>query len=318
MKKIDFHVHIESDVPAEQSAYYFQDMCDRHGYCGINVLSISHGLDGYEGYFERCNEAALELRKKMGKESCAFGCLLPDEDYARQAEKLMENGFDGIKLLRGEKPNYYRDYPYLYDDGIYEEFFSVAEERQYPIIMHNNDPAYAWDISKVSKRAIERGWVYDETFPSHNRYYSSAETVLARHPKLKIALAHMGFYSEDIEKAFVLMDKYPGLYMDITPATNIYAELSATKDRTEEFFRKYNDRIIFGTDACNELVGNARRYNDHKNEMTDYFFSGGEAKDFQSGPNASVKRIVPISLDSAMLENIYYNNAMRFVGKTEK
>ena len=317
MKKIDFHVHIETDIPAEQSAYYFLDMCDRHGYSGINILSFSHGLDGYDGYFERCNEAALELKVKMGKGSCAFGCLLPSVDYARQAESLMRAGFDGIKLLRGGKPSYYRDYPYLYDADIYEEFFAIAEEKQYPIIMHNNDPAYCWDMSKTTERAIKKGWVYDTRYPSHERYYSSVEKVLEQHPRLKLALAHMGFYSENIDRAFFLMDNYPNLYMDITPATNIYAEMSCVKNRAEEFFRKYHDRLIFGTDATNNLVGAARRYNDYKNELTDHFFSCGEAKDFQKDPDASVERIVPISLDNAMLEDIYYNNAMNFIGKRE-
>ena len=309
MKKIDFHVHIETDLPAEQSAYYFQDMCDRHGYCGINILSFCYGLAGYKGYFETCNEAALELREKMGKDSYAFCCLLPGKDYAKQAERLMNDGFDGIKLLRGGKPNYYRDYPFIYDDEVYEDFFALAEEKQYPIIMHNNDPAYSWDISKATERAIKMGWVYDGTVPSHKRYFDSVDNVLARHPNLKLAMAHMGFYSENIEKAFELMDTYPNLYMDMTPALNIYEELSLVHDEAGRFFKKYNDRIFFGTDATNNLVGDARAYNDTKNEITSHFFCGGEYKEFGS------RKITPVSLDEKTLENIYYNNAMRFIGK---
>lgn len=311
MKKIDFHVHIETDLPTEKSAYYFKDMCERHGYSGINVLSYSYGLAGYKGYFEKCNEAALALKEAMGDGSYAFGCLLHNtgKDYAKQAEELMSNGFDGIKLLRGGKPNYYREYKYTYDHEIYEDFFALAEEKQIPITMHNNDPAYSWDLSRASERAIKMGWVYDDSFPSHERYFKAVDIVLERHPKLNLAMAHMGFYSENLDKAFNMMELYPNLKMDITPALNIYEELSLAHDKAEEFFKKYNDRIIFGTDATNNLVDEARAYNDTKNLVTSYFFSGNEPRQICG------RKISPVRLDKKMLENIYYNNAMRFIGK---
>ena len=126
-------------------------------------------------------------------------------------------------------------------------------------------------------------------------------------------MAHMGFYSENIDKAFYMMERYPNLYMDMTPALNIYEELSRVHDKAEKFFRKYHNRVIFGTDATNNLVGEARDYNDLKNAITSQFFGGGEYREFGN------RKIDPISLSEQALENIYYNNAMRFIGKeTEK
>ncbi|MBQ8849438.1 MAG: amidohydrolase family protein [Clostridia bacterium] len=303
-KKIDFHVHIMSDLPVEESAYYFKDMCERHGYCGVNIAALSYNFEG-------CNETCLRLLELM-PESYAFGCLEPKgTDYVKQAETLMGSGFSGIKLFLGGKPNFYKTYPHFYEDELYSDFFALCEEKQYPIIMHNNDPAYCWDITKADERAIKMGWIYGDGIPSHQRYFTSAENVLMRYPKLNIALAHMGFYSENIEKAFELMEKYPNLKMDITPALNIYSELSQIPERAEEFFRKYHNRIIFGTDATNKLVGEARAYNDLKNEVTSHFLTGeGERV-------IGTRKIHAIRLDENMLENIYYNNAMRFIEKAE-
>ena len=245
-------------------------------------------------------------------ESYAFGCLEPKgTDYVKQAETLMGSGFSGIKLFLGGKPNFYKTYPHFYEDELYSDFFALCEEKQYPIIMHKNDPAYCWDITQADERAIKMGWIYGDGIPSHQRYFTSAENVLMRYPKLNIALAHMGFYSENIEKAFELMEKYPNLKMDITPALNIYSELSQIPERAEEFFRKYHNRIIFGTDATNKLVGEARAYNDLKNEVTSHFLTGeGERV-------IGTRKIHAIRLDENMLENIYYNNAMRFIEKAE-
>ena len=300
MKKIDFHVHVKELIPMEKSVEYFSDMCRRHGYEGVNILAYTYDFPN------ECNQICLELSKKIPK-SYAFCCLLPDKDYEQQAKELMSQGFKGIKLIRGGKPSCYRGYGKLFDDEIYENFFSLAEKEQYPIIMHNNDPKVNWDINRVSERAIKKGWYYDETFPSHERYFESVDNVLSRHPNLKIAMAHMGFYSENIEKAFELMENYPNLYMDATPALNIYEELSLVRDKAELFFRKYSDRIFFGTDAMNNLVGDERAYNDTKNTVTEYFFRGKE-------PTTICGRyIAPIRLDDEMLENIYYNTAIRFI-----
>ena len=114
------------------------------------------------------------------------------------------------------------------------------------------------------------------------------------------------------EKAFDMMKKYPNLYMDMTPALNIYEELSLIRDRAEEFFLKHGDRVFFGTDATNHLVGEARMYNDKKNAVTSHFFSGGEYREICG------KKISPVHLTNEILENLYYNNAMRFIGKEIK
>jgi predicted TIM-barrel fold metal-dependent hydrolase len=175
--------------------------------------------------------------------------------------------------------------------------------------MHNNDPEYCWDKTKASPRALKMGWVYDESHPTHKRLYESAETVLKKYPKLNIALAHFGFYSENIDRAFELMEAYPNLKMDITPALNIYKELSAVHDKAEEFFRKYNDRIIFGTDAVNVLEGESRSYNDVKNAVTSHFLAG------EGERNIEGRYTYGLNLPEEILENIYYNNAMRFIKK---
>ena len=119
----------------------------------------------------------------------------------------------------------------------------------------------------------------------------------------------MGFYSENIDRAFELMETYPNLKMDVTPALNIYEELSLIHDRAEEFFRKYSDRIIFGTDAVNNLEGDARISNDDKNEATSHFFTGEGDRIIRN------KLIRHIRLTEEMLENIYYKSAMNFIGK---
>ena len=307
MKKIDFHVHVQGNLSVESAANGFRDMCQRHGYSGVGIMSL------YYKDFLECNDFVLKVKDAL-KDSYAFAALLPGEDFATQAKRLMSSGFDGIKLIRGGKPNYQRLFGYTYDAPIYEDFFALAEEDQIPILMHSNDPALNWDISRASQRAIDNGWVYDETYPSHEFFYSVIDRVLEKHPKLNIAIAHLGFYSEDIDRAIDLLERYPSLKFDITPALNIYFEMSEYRDKARKFFCDYNDRLIFGTDAENPLIGFSREYNDRKNLITNTFLSG----DRESEHVFDGKIIRPIGLDDTVLENVYYNNAIRFVSAYQK
>ena len=305
MKRLDFHVHIESDISTERSAAYFSDMCRRHGYDGVAIMSL---YESFSGVFENCNQKALELKSALGN-SYAFASLLPNEDFAEQAKRYMQNGFDGIKLIRGGKPNYCKKQGFAYDDARYSEFFAYAEREQIPILAHVNDPAASWDREKASQRAIDMGWVYDESYPSHEYLYSVVDRVLERYPKLNIALAHMGFYSEDLDRTMALLDKYEGLHLDLTPALNIYFEMSQYPQKAKEFFEKYSHRLIFGTDATNLLEGEARAYNDKKNLITSIFFSGEYLAEHTFDGNI----IRSLGLSDGILERIYYKNALDFM-----
>lgn len=133
------------------------------------------------------------------------------------------------------------------------------------------------------------------------------EGILARHPALHAAIAHFGFYSDNIERAAALMEKYPNLMMDMTPAPIIYYELSERQEEAKAFLLKYHDRLIYGTDVSNLIEGSVRELNERKTRIMDVFYEGSSA--CEVGDHV----IVGMNLPSEMLENIYCNNAMRFI-----
>lgn len=304
MKKIDFHVHCISDIGVERSVSYFKDMMERKNYSGICVQGLMHCCGAYYSYG---NELALAISKRLSN-SYAFAGLDHGRDYIEQTKEYMESGFSGIKLLEG-KPTEWKHFGYSYNDPRFEKFFSFCEAEKIPLMIHNNDPINNWDMSKATKRAIENGWVYDETVPAQEWFFEQLERVLLRHRNLRAAIAHFGFYADQIPRAERLMEQCPNLLMDITPAIDIYSQLSKTSKEAKAFFEKYHTRILYGTDADNELIGFAREYNDLKVEIITHFLEGDEPKDF--GGNW----ICPVNLEKEMLENIYYNNAMRFISK---
>ena len=305
MKKLDFHVHAldGTELAPAEAATYLHDMCLEYGYEGVCIIAVTkhEQMDN--------NEYVLAIKERLPA-SYAFASPRPDHDFCKDAQYYMRNGFDGIKLIRGGKPNYHRRCGgYFWDDPIYADLFAFCEESGTPILLHNNDPLIHWDVQNAPQRAKEQGWVYDETYPSQSTFFEKLETVLERYPRLNLALAHMGFYADRLPHAAALLDRYPNLKLDITPAMIIYEQLSQTPAESEAFFRKYHERLIFGTDAEAEQVGERKAYTNLKNRLTNAFFGGGEPVEIEG------RFIHPIRLEKHMLENIYYNNALRFVQK---
>lgn len=305
MTKTDFHVHVTSEeTTVDESIHYFKEMCRLNGLQGLGIHAAEYSSTGEH---PDCNEKALAV-SKADSNWFAFAGLHHARDFVEQTKEYMGLDFRGIKLLEG-KPSVYRHYGYTYDAPRFEPFFAYAEENAIPLLIHNNDPLVHWDINKISKSALEKGWYYDSTFPSQEYFFESLEGVLKRHPNLHAAIAHFGFYSDNIPRAETLMEMCPNLYMDLTPAPIIYDELSQTPDQAKAFILKYRKRLLFGTDASNKFEGSVKTLNETKMKVMKAFYEG-------SGPQTVGKhQIFGMALPQDILEDIYHNNAMHFIGK---
>ena len=70
--------------------------------------------------------------------------------------------------------------------------------------------------------------------------------MIARHPETVFIGAHVANYPENLGEVGRWLEKYPNLYVEI--AARI-AELGRQPFTAREFFLKYADRILFGTDG---------------------------------------------------------------------
>ena len=107
------------------------------------------------------------------------------------------------------------------------------------------------------------------------------------------------------------MEKCPNLYMDMTPAPIIYDNLSATPEAAKAFILKYSKRLLFGTDVSNKIEGRVKDLNETKWRILTAFYEG---RGLQTIGKHS---IYGMELPENILQDIYHNNAMRFIGKTK-
>ena len=167
--------------------------------------------------------------------------------FAEQARRMLEAGCDGMKMLEG-KPTERKRLGHPLDSPIYHEYYAFMQSQQAPILCHVGDPASFWDPEQTPQWARDRGWFYgDGTFPSLEELYGEVERVLAMFPELPVIFAHFLFLSGDIERAASFLDRWPSARFDLTPGV-MYGDFLAARGRWRDFFLKYQDRILIGTD----------------------------------------------------------------------
>lgn len=72
------------------------------------------------------------------------------------------------------------------------------------------------------------------------------ETVLRRHPRLRVICAHMGAF--ELDRAFALLDAFENLFLD-TAVIFVWAEMfPKCPVPPAETWARYQDRILFGSD----------------------------------------------------------------------
>lgn len=246
------------------------------------------------------------------------------EIFADYVDLLLAAGCDGIKMIEG-KPDIRRMLPVPpFDSDAFAPYWEKIDQIQMPVVFHVNDPEEFWDSERIPDWAVARGWFYGDGDTIHNEaQYSEVINVLEDHPGLKIVFAHFFFMSAQLPRLADLLDRFPNMHIDLTPGIEMYHNFSADLDAARDFFMRYQDRILFGTDigahALLAKPGEGIQFDEsHERvflirntlENPGEFYLPGKGYLF-GDPTTPFHGL---DLPETVLEKIYFKNAERFLG----
>jgi predicted TIM-barrel fold metal-dependent hydrolase len=149
-------------------------------------------------------------------------------------------------------------------------------------------------------------------FPSNAELLESRNHVIARHPKTQFMALHVGNFAENLANVSENLDRFPNMTVDIAARIG---ELGRQPRTARDFFDKYQDRILFGTDATPH--GNdfpQQLFNDTLYEIyyrfletDDEYFDYAPAKT----PPQGRWQIYGVNLSESILRKVYNANAAR-------
>lgn len=239
----------------------------------------------------------------------AEGALNGGYDFLEQTKRFAGMGFDGMKMIEG-KPNVRKKTGLRLDSELYDEYYKFLETEGIPLLYHVADPEIYWDPARVPEYAVKFGWSYlDGTFPEKEALHRETEGILAKFPGLKVIFAHFYFMSRDIKRASEILDKWPNISFDITPGSHNYEDFAESPEAWRDFFVKYQDRILFGTDQSqNQAVAEDLIY-----DVRTFLETGREFVFKSLGCKTK-----GLNLERDVLEKIYTKNFLKYVGNSPK
>ena len=258
-KVIDAHTHSEKWVPKADENFIENLFVSKDKYqekCGLEAFNICCYSFTEDNVATNIIAALYKLHNPTtyahaGLVYPALPAVLPlpdGMDALTQYNELMEIGFDGIKMLE-TKTFEHKELNLPVNHEFFADFFKAAEKDGTHFVWHVADPEEFWDIEKVPSWAIERGWYYgDGTYASNVDIYKQVFDVLEKCPNLNVSFAHFFFMAEYPEVTEKIFEKYKNVKYDITPGSEMFRGFQKRRDYYYNFFIKYADRILYGTD----------------------------------------------------------------------
>ncbi len=304
----DTHCHLSHGMTLTDAVSYFKMMRNANDLEKITLLSIPTA-----GVLSRTQNLQILAAKQELYPYCFAYMGLTHEpghaDYLTQLERGLQQGFEGLKILE-TKPDIQKKLGFRMSDPMFDDMFARAEELNLPVLMHVADPSTSWDRTKIDKWALEHGRCYDAPgFLSQEDFYQEIEDILRKHPCLRLTLAHFYFMADDLERADEFLTRHPSVSFDLTPGKEMYLSFSADPEKSADFFRKYADRLYFGTDVHDE---NVPRYHGDLYHLVRDMVSGHEPFDLWGN------HYVPMGLEKEVCDKIFCDNHRALLGDTPK
>jgi predicted TIM-barrel fold metal-dependent hydrolase len=333
---IDFHTHISGSTRSERGVELSPD----REYLGTpqELLAVMErkniramvNLTG--GYDNGLTEAVAKYDRAYPGRFYTFTepsySRFQEPNYpkmqARAIEQAHRDGARGLKILKTLglylRENITSGTLVRIDDARFDPMWDACGQLNMPVAIHISDPiAFFTPTDRFNERYEELNnhpdWSFcGGDFPSNADLIAARNRMIARHPNTQFVTVHVGNFSEDLKNVGENLDRFPNMSVDIAARIG---ELGRQPMTARKFFDKFQDRVLFGTDATPhgdefpQQVFNDQLYEIYYRflETNDEYFDYAPAKI----PPQGRWRIYGIDLPDSILRKVYSENAARLL-----
>lgn len=255
--------------------------------------------------------------------------LTAEPGYAKRQADLLEkavkqDGARGLKILKTLglylRSKVTEGQLIEIDDKRFDPMWEVCGALGIPVAIHVSDPAaFFLPTDRRNERFEELNnhpdWSFHgRDFPSNEALLAARDRVFARHPRTQFVALHAGNFAENLGHVSASLDRYKNMHVDIAARIG---ELGRQPRASKRFFDRYQDRILFGTDAVPhgdeypQQVFGEKLYEIYFRflETEDEYFDYAPAK----VPPQGRWQIYGLGLSDAVLKKVYAGNARRLL-----
>jgi hypothetical protein len=332
-KAIDAHIH--ATPPRIKKA--LQVMDDNHIGYGVLIASLA-GDDpnmyvGDKAFYEIL-EAIKPYKNRLGLHYTYDWTLAEtDPDFFNKAPDMLEKaviaGAIALKNLKqlGLEAKDHDGKLIAIDDPRLFPIWERAEKLGIPVAFHTGDPVaffQPWESGneRWDELKLHPEWSFADRskFPPLEKLFEQVTNVYRKFRNISFVGVHVGGYSENLREVGMWLDEFPNLSVDTAARIGELGKHASAEGH--EFFTKYQDRILFGTDmafwnACDvQGAGPCKDFTlEEDRKFYDIHWRYFQTTDKQFDHPTPIQgnwKIDGIGLEPAVLKKLYWDNAYKF------
>jgi predicted TIM-barrel fold metal-dependent hydrolase len=318
VKKFDVHIHINTEETffmeqAQDDNFQFLDIVDDRPF-GLPMdeqqkIAMLH----LKNFSKRMAVATTFSVKNWSDENWT-------ENTIRALKKSFSDGAIAVKIwknigmdLRDENGKFV-----MVDNEQLDPILDYLAANKIPLLGHNGEPRDCW--LPLEEMTFSQGYYgahpeyhmyLHPEYPSYQNQIDARDQMLEKHPDLTFMGAHLGSLEWSLDELAKRLDKFPNMHVDLTRISNLKLHALNDRQKTRDFFIKYQDRLIYGTDRAINAATNPvafkknihdRWLNEWKFYATDEMISLNKFGDFNG-----------LKLPKEAVDKIYLQNALRIL-----
>jgi predicted TIM-barrel fold metal-dependent hydrolase len=171
---------------------------------------------------------------------------------AAELERCVKAGAEGVGELSDKGAGLKRttNGPSLHiDDPRLAPLIDKCGDLRIPINIHVAEPIWMYEPMDRENDGLMNAFIWrldnQTNILSHAEVVATLEKAVKRHPRTTFIACHFANCCYDLTILERMLDACPNLYADIAAR---YAETAPVPRATAKFYKKYSDRLLYGTD----------------------------------------------------------------------
>jgi predicted TIM-barrel fold metal-dependent hydrolase len=208
----------------------------------------------------------------------------------------------------------------MIDDPGLDPVLQHVRELGLPLIGHQGEPKNCWLPLEQMTTENDRSYFREHpqyhmylqpTMPSYEDQMAARDRMLARHRDLRFVGAHMASLEWSVDRLGEFLDANPQAVVDLAARmTQVQYQSQRDRARVRDFFIRYQDRVLYGSDLAYEPGADPATFNAeaHAAWLSDWKYLATDQVQHVDDLDAD---IAGLQLPRAVIDRIYHDNARR-------
>ena len=308
---IDMHSHSYAKSAADIERWIA--LMDKYGIEKTLILSYTTGKK-FDSVYQVYSKYKDRFDVWCGFDYSAINEPGGVQKAVKELERCFRMGAKGVGELGDKGFGEYYSYPapsgMHVDDPRLKPLFQKCGELKMPVNIHVAEPMWMYEPMDSTNDGLMNAYEWrieqyksEKNLIGHSALIQTLENVVRENPHTTFIACHYANCGYDLSILGNLLDKYANLYADISAR---YAETSPIPRYMFNFFEKYQDRLLYGTDMG---------FYSEMYEMTFRILQTSDEHFYYHEITGYHWPLHGFGLSDAVLRKVYKTNAMKILNR---